>query len=191
MVGHESRRPAAKPRLGIGAPRVGVESACPWPASTRAATVPPVRTPWYPTSAPGCLATAPRVTFRLVATMATMATPRGPTPKKKSHAGYPLVGYHPFHLSHYFFSSFQCRGGHGGHGGHDTRTAPETRRAAASARGRRVQALRCARRAQRAWDGDSRTREASSHAWRPPVMDEPHYPTGVPHVGARMSRYGT
>ena len=25
--------------------------------------------------------------------MATMATPRGPTPKKKSHAGYPLVVY--------------------------------------------------------------------------------------------------
>ena len=91
----------------------------------------------------------------------------------------------------FFFFKVQFRGGHGGHGGHDTRTAPETQRAAASARGRRVQALRCARRAQRAWDGDSRTREASSHAWRPPVMDEPHYPTGVPHAGARMSRYGT
>ena len=50
MVGHESRRPAAKPRLGSGVPHAsvsaGVESACPWPASTRAATVPPVRTPW-------------------------------------------------------------------------------------------------------------------------------------------------
>ena len=50
MVGHESRRPAAKPRLGSGVPHAsvsaGVEFACPWPASTRAATVPPVRTPW-------------------------------------------------------------------------------------------------------------------------------------------------
>ena len=50
MIGHESRRPAAKPRLGSGVPRAsasaGVESACPWPASTRAATVPPVRNPW-------------------------------------------------------------------------------------------------------------------------------------------------
>jgi len=49
MIGHESRRPAAKPRLGSGVPRasasVGVESACPWPATTRAATVPPVRPP--------------------------------------------------------------------------------------------------------------------------------------------------
>ena len=42
-------------------------------------------------------------TFRLVATMATMATPRGPTSKKKSHAGYPLVGYHPLQLSLAFF----------------------------------------------------------------------------------------
>ena len=50
MIGHESRRPAAKPRLGSGVPRAsasaGVESACPWPATTRAATVPPVRPPW-------------------------------------------------------------------------------------------------------------------------------------------------
>jgi len=50
MVGQGSRRPAAKPRLGSGVPRAsasaGVESACPWPASTRAATVPPVRNPW-------------------------------------------------------------------------------------------------------------------------------------------------
>ena len=50
MIGHESRRPAAKPRLGSGVPRAsssaGVKSACPWPASTRAATVPPVRNPW-------------------------------------------------------------------------------------------------------------------------------------------------
>ena len=121
MAGHGSRRRAAKPRLGIGAPRVGVESACPWPASTRAATVPPVRTPWYPTSAPGCLATAPRVTFRLVATMATMATPRGQPLKKESHAGYPLVGYHPLHhISSLSFVSYsRKRGGHGGHRGHE------------------------------------------------------------------------
>ena len=67
----------------------------------------PCRPAWYPTSAPGCLATAPRVTFRLVATMATMATPRGPTSKKKSHAGYQLVVYHPLHLSlAFFFSRF-------------------------------------------------------------------------------------
>ena len=50
MIGHESRRPAAKPRLGSGVPRAsasaGVKSACPWPATTRAATVPPVRNPW-------------------------------------------------------------------------------------------------------------------------------------------------
>ena len=130
-------------------------------------------------------------TFRLVATMATMATPRGPTSKKNLMLGIRWWVITPSTPPLLFFFKVQFRGGHGGHGGHDTRTAPETQRAAASARGRRVQALRCARRAQRAWDGDSRTREASSHAWRPPVMDEPHYPTGVPHVGARMSRYGT
>ena len=62
-------------------------------------------------------------TFRPVATMATMATPRGQPLKKKSH-GYPLVGYHPLHPSLAFFFKVQFRGGHGGHGGHDTRTAP-------------------------------------------------------------------
>ena len=105
MAGHGSRRRAAKPRLGIGAPRPLA-----WnprvlgrlPHGPR-----PCRPAWYPTSAPGCLATAPRVTFRLVATMATMATPRGPTSKKKSHAGYQLVVYHPLHLSlAFFFSRF-------------------------------------------------------------------------------------
>ena len=74
----------------------------------------------YPTSAPGCLATAPRVDFWPVATMATMATPAGQPLKKKLDSpklvGRFITPLHPF--ASFFFPKFSTRGGHGGHGGH-------------------------------------------------------------------------
>ena len=62
--------------------------------------------------------------FWLVATMATMATPRG-RPLKKICAGVLLGVYHPTSSPLYLFFKIQFRGGHGGHGGHAPRVHGE------------------------------------------------------------------
>ena len=71
----------------------------------------PTILPGYPTSAPGCLATAPRVDFWPVATMATMATMATPAgqPLKKNLDSPKLVGWLSPHSTprFIFFSSFQ------------------------------------------------------------------------------------
>ena len=65
----------------------------------------PTILPGYPTSAPGCLATAPRVDFWPVATMATMATPAGqPLKKNPRLAEVSWLVYHPTPpLASFFF----------------------------------------------------------------------------------------
>ena len=142
MIGHGSRRPAAQAEAREWCLRVRRRGICVSLAGFHTGRDRAAR-PGTPRRRPDVSLRHQGSTFRLVATMATMATPRGPTSKKRISCWVSVGGLSPLPpLPCFFFHEFQFRGGHGGHGGHDTRTAPETQRAAASARGRRVQALR-------------------------------------------------